>query len=78
MQPQPPVVSLSGKQHAAVDIDGNPTTDPNDYYSGGAILPVGVDQGHKGYALSFMVEVFSGLLTASTVLKKDLTNMLKS
>jgi uncharacterized oxidoreductase len=46
-----------------VDKDGNPTTDPNDYYSGGAILPVGVDQGHKGYALSFMVEVFSGLLT---------------
>ena len=24
---------------------------------------MGVDQGHKGYALSFMVEVFSGLLT---------------
>ena len=46
-----------------VDKDGNPTTDPNDYYSGGALLPVGVDQGHKGYALSFMVEVFSGLLT---------------
>ena len=46
-----------------VDKDGNPTTDPNDYYSGGAILPVGGDQGHKGYALSFMVEVFSGLLT---------------
>lgn len=46
-----------------VDKDGNPTTDPNDYYSGGALLPVGVDQGHKGYALSFMVEAFSGLLT---------------
>jgi uncharacterized oxidoreductase len=46
-----------------VDKDGNPTTDPNDYYSGGALLPVGGDQGHKGYALSFMVEVFSGLLT---------------
>jgi uncharacterized oxidoreductase len=46
-----------------VDKDGNATTDPNDYFSGGAILPVGVDQGHKGYALSFMVEVFSGLLT---------------
>lgn len=42
---------------------GNPTTDPNDFYAGGAILPVGADQGHKGYGLSFMVEVFSGLLT---------------
>ena len=46
-----------------IDKDGNPTTDPNDYRAGGAILPVGADQGHKGYGLSFMVEVFSGLLT---------------
>ena len=34
-----------------------------DYRAGGAILPVGADQGHKGYGMSFMVEVFSGLLT---------------
>ena len=34
-----------------------------DYFTGGAILPVGADQGHKGYGMSFMVEVFSGLLT---------------
>ena len=46
-----------------VDKDGNPTTDPRDYAAGGAILPVGGDQGHKGYGLSFMVEMFSGLLT---------------
>ena len=46
-----------------VDKEGNPTTNPNDYSAGGAILPVGADQGHKGYGLSFMVEVFSGLLT---------------
>jgi uncharacterized oxidoreductase len=46
-----------------VDKDGRPSTDPNAYYAGGAILPVGGDQGHKGYGLSFMVEVFSGLLT---------------
>jgi len=46
-----------------VDKDGNPTNDPNDYRAGGAILPVGGDQGHKGYGLSFMVEMFSGLLT---------------
>ena len=46
-----------------VDKDGNPTNDPNDYAAGGAILPVGADQGHKGYGLSFMVEMFSGLLT---------------
>ncbi len=46
-----------------IDKDGNPTTDPNLYFSGGAILPVGADQGHKGYGLSFLVEVFSGLRT---------------
>ena len=46
-----------------VDKDGQPTTDPNDYYAGGSILPVGADQGHKGYGLSFMVEVLSALLT---------------
>ena len=46
-----------------IDKDGNPTNDPRDYAAGGAILPVGADQGHKGYGLSFMVEMFSGLLT---------------
>ena len=46
-----------------IDKDGNPTTNPEDYYQGGAILPVGADQGHKGYGLSFMVEMFSGILT---------------
>lgn len=46
-----------------IDKDGNPTTDPEDYRAGGAILPVGADQGHKSYGLSFTVEVFSGLLT---------------
>ena len=46
-----------------IDKDGNPTTDPGDQSRGGAILPLGADQGHKGYGLSFMVEVLSGLLT---------------
>ena len=46
-----------------VNKEGNPATDPDEFYAGGAILPVGADQGHKGYALSFMVEAFSGLLT---------------
>lgn len=46
-----------------LDRDGRATDDPNDYYDGGALLPLGADQGHKGYGLSFMVEVLSGLLT---------------
>jgi uncharacterized oxidoreductase len=46
-----------------LDKDGNPTTNPLDYYDGGTILPLGGDQGHKGYGLSFIVEMFCGLLT---------------
>jgi uncharacterized oxidoreductase len=46
-----------------VDKHGNPTTDLAAYYDGGAILPMGGDQAHKGYVLSFMVETLSGLLT---------------
>ncbi len=46
-----------------IDKDGNPTTDPEDYFHGGALLPIGADQGHKGSGLSFMVEMFSGILT---------------
>lgn len=46
-----------------VDADGNPTTDPNDYFAGGALMPMGGDQAHKGFGLSVMVEVLCGLLT---------------
>ena len=43
--------------------EGTPTNDPNDYYSGGSILPTGgFYSGHKGYALSFMVAMFSGIM----------------
>ncbi|MBI50388.1 MAG: dehydrogenase [Dehalococcoidia bacterium] len=46
-----------------VDRDGNPSNDPDDLDVGGAILPLGADQGHKGYGLSSIVEIFSGILT---------------
>jgi uncharacterized oxidoreductase len=47
-----------------LDPDGNPSTDPFDVPRGGGILPLGGDQGHKGFGLSFMVEMFSGILTS--------------
>jgi uncharacterized oxidoreductase len=47
-----------------LDKDGNATTNVADFYDGGAILPMGGDQGHKGYVLSFMVETLSGILTS--------------
>lgn len=46
-----------------LDKNGDATTNPLDYYDGGTILPLGGDQGHKGYGLSFIVEMFCGLLT---------------
>ena len=47
-----------------VDKEGNPSTDPNDFFAGGALMPMGgTDSGHKGYGLGSMVDVFAGILT---------------
>src|SRR5829696_3699574 len=45
----------------ALDAKGRPTTDPAAAIDG-VILPMG---GHKGYAISFMMDVLSGVLTAA-------------
>ncbi len=46
-----------------IDAGGNPSRDPNDFYDGGAVLPLGGTQvGHKGYGLAFMAAVLGGLL----------------
>lgn len=46
-----------------IDKHGVPSRNPNDFFDGGAHLPVGGMQGgHKGYALSVMVALFGGLL----------------
>jgi L-2-hydroxycarboxylate dehydrogenase (NAD+) len=48
-----------------VDRDGQPTTDPHDVNSGGALLPLGGDidgGGHKGYCLGALVDLLSGVL----------------
>lgn len=43
--------------------EGYPSTDPNDFYAGGVILPAA---GHKGYGLSLLVEWLGGILTGSS------------
>jgi len=50
-----------------IDSEGNPTTDPKDLYGPpqGAILPFGGIVGHKGFGLSFMVDVLSGALSGA-------------
>jgi uncharacterized oxidoreductase len=45
-----------------VDKDGRQTTDPGQYDKGGVLLPLGGAEGHKGFGLSAMVEIFSGIL----------------
>ena len=42
------------------DRYGQPTTDPADFFAGGALLPFG---GHKGSGMSVLIEVLGGLLT---------------
>ena len=47
-----------------VDADGRDSTDPGDFYTGGALLPFGQ---HKGYGLSVMIEIVGGLLSGAGV-----------
>ncbi len=46
-----------------LDSEGRPSNDPNDFYEGGALLPLGGSQGHKGYTLAFMADLFGGILS---------------
>ena len=45
-----------------VDKAGNPSTDPNDFFQGGAHVPFGK---HKGYALMMAAEFFGRIFTGS-------------
>ena len=69
-----PVMIDSGKsapEKTVLDKDGQPTTNPADFYEGGAILPLGGEQGYKGYLLNFMVEVLAGILTGGGYVGRD-------
>ncbi len=52
-----------------IDHDGEPTNDPWQLYNDplGALLPIGGSVGHKGYALSMMVEALAGGLSGGGV-----------
>jgi uncharacterized oxidoreductase len=45
-----------------IDSAGQSTQNPEDFYNGGALLPFG---GHKGYGLSLVVELLSGILSGA-------------
>ncbi|MDP9372691.1 MAG: Ldh family oxidoreductase, partial [Chloroflexota bacterium] len=47
---------------AIVDRHGRPSTDPEDFYAGGALLPLGgAVAGHKGYGLGLAAALLGGL-----------------
>ncbi len=49
----------------ALDKNGNPTNDPNDYFAGGILLPFG---DYKAYGLAIMVDLLSGVLSGAGIL----------
>ena len=52
-----------------LDAEGRPTTDVEDYFAGGVLLPFAA---HKGYALSVIVELMAvGLSGGDSVAKTD-------
>ena len=42
-----------------LDKEGYPSNDPNEYFSGGYLLPFG---GYKGYAINLFIEIIGGIL----------------
>lgn len=51
-----------------IDKDGEDSTDPNSVPQGGSMLPLGSDRdrgAHKGYCLSAMVDILSGVLSGA-------------
>ncbi len=58
-----------------IDAQGNPSTDPNDYYGppGGAILPFGGIVGHKGYGIGFILDILAGALSGAGCSRADAT-----
>jgi hydroxycarboxylate dehydrogenase B len=51
-----------------LDKDGNPSTDPNDFYKGGMLLPAA---GHKGYSLALVADILGGLLAGNELVGRD-------
>lgn len=51
-----------------INNEGEMTTNPNDMINGGALLPLGSERelgGHKGYALSAMVDILTSVLSGA-------------
>jgi LDH2 family malate/lactate/ureidoglycolate dehydrogenase len=56
----------------AVNGKGQPTTDPEEVISEGALVPFG---GYKGYGLAFIVNIITGLLSGACLSKDEAGNV---
>lgn len=55
-----------------VDAAGRPTTNPDDLFGGGTLLPLGGRAGgHKGYGLIVLVDIIAGILSSGGVCRPD-------
>ena len=55
-----------------LDAQGNPSTNPADLYEPpGAMLPLGDIVAHKGFALSMMVDILSGVISNAGFSRED-------
>jgi LDH2 family malate/lactate/ureidoglycolate dehydrogenase len=48
-----------------IDKEGRPSTDVEDYFDGGALLPLGGTVGYKGFGLGLVIDILGGALTGS-------------
>ena len=58
-----------------IDQHGKPTTDPNDLYAGGALLPFG---GHKGSGLAIVADLLAGALTGAGTSQRRETELVNT
>lgn len=58
-----------------IDKHGEPTTDPNDLYAGGALLPFG---GHKGSGLAIVADLLAGALTGAGCSQRRAPDMINT
>lgn len=62
-------------EHWIVDKAGRPTTEPGDFFAGGSLLPLGAEQGYKGYALAFLIEILAGIVSRAGYAREGATRL---